>query len=58
MKIGIDGASPSNTETEVVDGNKTIKDRVDGGVGHDAAQVIKGNVALSMYACTILHVLE
>ena len=40
----------------VVDGNKTIKDRVDGRVGHDAAQVIKGDVALSMYACTILHV--
>ena len=58
MKIGIDGASPSNTEKEVVDGNKTIKDRVDGGVGHDAAQVIKGNVALSMYACTMLQVLE
>ena len=58
MKFGIDGASPSNTEKEVVNGNKTIKDRVDGGVGHDAAQVIKGNVALSMYAYTMLHVLE
>ena len=57
MKIGVGGVSPSNTEKEVVDGNKTIKDRVDGGVGHDAAQVIKGNVALSMYACTILGVL-
>jgi len=44
LKIGIDGPSPN-----VVDGNKTIKDWV-GGVGHDAAQAIKGD-NLSMYEC-------